>query len=241
MDESAIKGVELNGSDAENRTSRISRILVEGHDISRPRADVHKALREHFASCGDILDVYLPTNFQNAILSRYAFIYVNSGEGQEEALRLNGSDMGGRIVRTESYPFHQQDHDDYFPPMSAADQSTQRVFEITGFDTSLTKADIHTALDKHLRVQGVSVYGDYSSGIRTLKSTARIYTFGHANVEKALELSGSHHVEGFTTFVVTRVLPLLKSIKMGYTIPRSAVERSARENRLRLAKNSAAK
>ena len=37
---------------------------------------------------------------------RYALIYVNE-EDEEKALRLDGSDMGGRILKIQSYAFHQ--------------------------------------------------------------------------------------------------------------------------------------
>ena len=36
---------------------------------------------------------------------RYAFVYFND-EDEEKALRLDGSDMGGRILQIKSYPFH---------------------------------------------------------------------------------------------------------------------------------------
>ncbi|KAG2259758.1 hypothetical protein Bca52824_079052 [Brassica carinata] len=58
MDESAKKGLELNGSDAEIRKSSIRRISVEGYDTSLRMEDVDDALREHLASCGKIIHSY---------------------------------------------------------------------------------------------------------------------------------------------------------------------------------------
>ena len=99
---------------------------MEGYDTSLPREDVDDALREHFASCGNIIHVYVPIDENSGTLCRfvassssliaqinccltikstcfllfyrYALIYVNK-EDEEKALRLDGSDMGGRILQ----------------------------------------------------------------------------------------------------------------------------------------------
>ena len=120
--------------------------MVEGYDTSLPREDVEKALRNHFASCGNIIHVYVPINdesdipnrfvassFNSNLLAqanccllnnklvfflscRFSFIYVN-GEDEEKALRLNGSDMGGGILQIYAYPFHENYLDDVLATM----------------------------------------------------------------------------------------------------------------------------
>ena len=50
---------------------------------------------------------------------RYALIYVNE-EDEEKALRLDGSDMGGRILQIQSYPFHENHLENFFDPMKEA-------------------------------------------------------------------------------------------------------------------------
>ena len=49
----------------------ISRIAVEGYDTSLPREDVDGALREHFASCGNIIHVYVPIDENSGTLCRF--------------------------------------------------------------------------------------------------------------------------------------------------------------------------
>ncbi|CAF2050986.1 unnamed protein product [Brassica napus] len=114
-----VEGLELNGCDAEIRESRISRIAVEGYDTSLPREDVDDALREHFASCGNIIHVHVPIDENSGTLCRYALIYVNK-EDEEKALRLDGSDMGERILQIQSYPFHENHLENFFDPMKEA-------------------------------------------------------------------------------------------------------------------------
>ncbi|KAL0757557.1 hypothetical protein Bca101_095225 [Brassica carinata] len=64
------EGLELNGSDAEIRKSSIRRISVEGYDTSLRMEDVDDALREHLASCGKIIHVSIPRNYEETILCR---------------------------------------------------------------------------------------------------------------------------------------------------------------------------
>ncbi|CDY16088.1 BnaC08g40350D [Brassica napus] len=71
MDESAKKGLELNGSDAEIRKSSIRRISVEGYDTSLRLEDVDEALRKYFASCGKIIHVSIPRNSDWTILCQF--------------------------------------------------------------------------------------------------------------------------------------------------------------------------
>lgn len=207
MDESAIKGLELNGCEGE---SRISRIVVEGYDTSLRREDVEEALRKHFASCGNIVHVYVPINEETDIPNRFSFIYVN-GEDEEKALRLNGSDMGGRILQTYAYPFQENYLDDVLATMKEARQP-QRTLKVTGYDPSLSMDDVESKLCKHFAPASCFAYRTCGG----LKSKAFVYLVGEDDVEKALELSG--RCVGGLNIVVTQVLPK-KPIKCGYTRP----------------------
>jgi hypothetical protein len=87
----------------EPKASDIGRITVmgfEGHD----REGVKSALREHFASCGKISDVYINLKTKNPIVAHIYFV----GEGAvEKALKLNGSEVaGGWKVSAKPYPFY---------------------------------------------------------------------------------------------------------------------------------------
>ncbi|XP_013602654.1 PREDICTED: uncharacterized protein LOC106310008 [Brassica oleracea var. oleracea] len=211
MHESAIEGVkgqELNGCDA-IRESRISRIVVEGYDTSLPREDVEKALRNHFASCGNIIHVYVPINDESDIPNRFSFIYVN-GEDEEKALRLNGSDMGGGILQIYAYPFHENYLDDVLATMKEGPgHRLQRTLEVTGYDPSLSMDDVESKMCKHFSPASAFAYRTCGG----LKSTALVYVIGEDAVQMALELSG-RSVDGMN-IVVTQVLPR-KPIKCGY-------------------------
>ncbi|KAH0866306.1 hypothetical protein HID58_083517 [Brassica napus] len=220
MDKSTIKGLESKGSDAEIRESRISRIVVEGYDTSLTREDVEKALRNHFASCGNIIHVYVPINDESDIPNRFSFIYVN-GEDEEKALRLNGSDMGGGILQIYAYSFHENYLDDVLATMKEGPgHGRQRTIscntrlEVTGYDPSLSMDDVESEMCKHFSPASAFAYRTCGG----LKSTALVYVIGEDAVQMALELSG-RSVDGMN-IVVTQVLPR-KPIKCGYTNPRT--------------------
>ena len=52
----------------------------------------------------------------SAIKLRIASFDVNE-EDEEKALRLDGSDMGGRILQIQSYPFHENQLENFFDPI----------------------------------------------------------------------------------------------------------------------------
>ncbi|CAN7096582.1 unnamed protein product [Brassica rapa subsp. narinosa] len=209
-----VEGLELNGCDAEIRESRISRIAVEGYDTSLPREDVDDALREHFASCGNIIHVHVPIDESSGTLCRYALIYVNK-EDEEKALRLDGSDMGGRILQIQSYPFHENHLENFFDPMKEAKAyRIQHTILVTCDDISLPLDVIKTELEKYFSAIGSLVYPDVTES-GAIKTLADVYVRGHEGVEKALERSGPS--VGGLNFVVTEVVPLPKiTPKTGY-------------------------
>nr|VDD58966.1 unnamed protein product [Brassica oleracea] len=199
MDESAKKGLELNGSDAEIRKSSIRRISVEGYDTSLRLEDVDEALREHFASCGKIIHVSIPRNSDWTILCQYAFVYFND-EDEEKALRLDGSDMGGRILQIKSYPFHATYLNHVLDPMKEGLLKYQHTAKVTGYDNSLSLDAVQKEIEEYFSACGSFVYPH--------KTSAQA-------VDKALERSGGLNL------VVTKVEPIPKTPeKSGYIPPR---------------------
>ncbi|CAN7096586.1 unnamed protein product [Brassica rapa subsp. narinosa] len=223
----------------------ISRIAVEGYDTSLPRVDVDGALREHFASCGNIIHVHVPIDENSGTLCRfvassssliaqinccltikstcfllfyrYALIYVNE-EDEEKALSLDGSDMGGRILKIQSYAFHQNHLENFFDPM-IEDKAyrIQHTILVTCDDISLPIDVIKTELEKYFSAIGSLVYPDVTES-GAIKTLADVYVRGHEGVEKALERSGPS--VGGLNFVVTEVVPLPKiTPKTGYIHP----------------------
>ncbi|KAJ4896847.1 RNA-binding (RRM/RBD/RNP motifs) family protein [Raphanus sativus] len=231
MDASVIKGVEgleLNGSDAAIRKSSISRIAVEGYDTtSHPRVDVEEALRKHFASRGiKLIHASAPEiDIDFTILCRYALIYVNE-EDEAEALKLDGSDMGGRILRVTAYPFGNNRLEHLLSPTKAQDDYLQRTLDVTGFDTSMAKDDVKEMVRRVFprTGSGCSVFGD---------GRVFVYLRGRDAIDKALKLSGGS-VGGFK-IVVNEVLPIQKLGGGGGVSRASMLAMAERDKAARLA------
>ncbi|WZY80374.1 hypothetical protein YC2023_026758 [Brassica napus] len=147
MDVSANKGLELNGRNAEilissstlrihakpaldegvelnggiRNSSIISRMVVEGYDTSPRREDVEEALKKHFASRRiKLMHVSVPVDYK-CRNRRRALIYVN-GECEAEALKLDGSYVGGLVSKKK------------------------HTLKVRGFDTCLSLNDIEKML-----------------------------------------------------------------------------------------------
>ncbi|CAH8291113.1 unnamed protein product [Eruca vesicaria subsp. sativa] len=192
----------LNGSGAKIRYSGIiSRMVVKGYDTSPPREDVEEALRQHFASRGiKLIHVSVFEDYDTLVLCRCALIYVNE-ECEAEALKLQGSDMGGGcILEIKAYPFADNHLDEVFAPTKASDEYLQRGLKVTGFDTSLaTEDDIMKMVREAFPRSGCFVHNDGS---------ALVYLHGQDAIENALKLSGGS-VGGFK-IAVDKVLPIRK-------------------------------
>ncbi|AED96120.1 unnamed protein product [Arabidopsis thaliana] len=68
-------------------------IFVKGYDSSLGENDLARALLEHFSPCGMISRIYFQTNDAGEAVLKHVFIVML--QGTEDALKLNGSDMGG--------------------------------------------------------------------------------------------------------------------------------------------------
>ncbi|CAL9229220.1 unnamed protein product, partial [Arabidopsis halleri] len=89
--------------------SDVGRIKVTGYDTGLPRDDVYTALAEHFSSCGEIWEIYVPLKFDETktILNRFWWLlpppFLSNSSAQ--ALQLTGSNVGGWNVSVEAYPY----------------------------------------------------------------------------------------------------------------------------------------
>ncbi|KAG2297820.1 hypothetical protein Bca52824_034292 [Brassica carinata] len=151
------------------------------------------------------LTVYPSYAKLKVIMRRCALIYVN-GECEAEALKLDGSDMGGRILTITAYPFDDNRLEHVFAPTKATDKYRQRTLKVTGFDTSLSKDDIKKMLRGVFPGSGCFPFMDGS---------AFLYLRGQDAMDKALKLSGGS-VGGFK-FAVTAVLPI-RVLKCGFSL-----------------------
>ncbi|CAG7883811.1 unnamed protein product [Brassica rapa] len=75
-------------------------IFVKGFQHLRPRDEIKNELSNFFASCGKVVRVFVPMQCIVSFLNnRFAFIDYSNGEN--EALKLNGSYMGGRKLEVK--------------------------------------------------------------------------------------------------------------------------------------------
>ncbi|KAL0900366.1 hypothetical protein Bca101_084327 [Brassica carinata] len=184
-------------------SSIIRRMVVKGYDTSpHTRGDVEEALRKHLASRGiKLIHAYVPVDYGTRTLCSRAFIYVYE-EYEAEALKLEGSDMGGgRILDITSYPFEDNHLDHVFPPI---EDTQQRTLTIAGFDTSLDEDDIEKMLLEFFPESGLLFF---------CNGCVYLAVYGLDTTEKALKLSGSS-VRGYK-IAVTKVYPVEPPVRCG--------------------------
>ncbi|XP_010452237.1 PREDICTED: uncharacterized protein LOC104734381 [Camelina sativa] len=147
------------------KVSDYGRVTVSGYNFRQtPLADVERALREHFTSCGEITDV--------CVHMRIGYIYFMGEGAVDKAMQLNGSDVGGWNVSVKPFPFPEHANDSV-------------VVRVEGYDTSLSKIDIQSALSNLF-----SSYGEMYS-VFILEGYAQANVDGKDIADKALELNGS--------------------------------------------------
>ncbi|KAH0870842.1 hypothetical protein HID58_077864, partial [Brassica napus] len=91
-------------------------IFVKGFQHLRPRDEIKNELSNFFASCGKVVRVFVPMQMcylcslgiVSFLNNRFAFIDYSNGEN--EALKLNGSYMGGRKLEVKMAT----DSDEYY-------------------------------------------------------------------------------------------------------------------------------
>ncbi|CAH2069956.1 unnamed protein product [Thlaspi arvense] len=203
---SAIKGLKLNDSgDADIRKSSrmMSRIYVEGYDTSLPPYDFVMSMGKFFASCGDVIHVYIPGNVVSVtpiILNRFALVYLRGGGAEVKALKLNGSYMGEHKLVVEAYPFHANHLDSELSPMRDADNRRRYVMGVRGYDTSLALDYVKDMLTKHVSICGRIPW------VSVGQSMAYVTLDGQDTVDKALQLGGCDG-EGMENSEVSLVAP----------------------------------
>ncbi|KAG7607970.1 RNA-binding domain superfamily [Arabidopsis suecica] len=189
MEESAIKrlkSLELNDSDKQSSSTAI---CVEGYDTSLKEYPLRLALTKHFASCGEITQIYVPRDFKKKILKSVSFMWIKGEGAEDKALQLSGTDVGGWTVIVKPKPKHE-------PP------SPITTISVEGYDTSLQKYLLELILEKHFdscgEIRHVYVPTDYERGV--LKSVGFLRIEGEVAEDKALQLSGTD-VGGWTVLV----------------------------------------
>ncbi|KAL9278522.1 putative peptidylprolyl isomerase [Arabidopsis thaliana] len=85
------------------KLSDVGRIKVTGYDTGLPLDDLYTALAEHFSSCGEIWEIYIPLKFDetNTILNRFWWLLPPPFLSNSSA-QVN---VGGWNVSVEAYPY----------------------------------------------------------------------------------------------------------------------------------------
>ncbi|KAH0887903.1 hypothetical protein HID58_050332 [Brassica napus] len=78
------------------KKTRSEGVSVRGYDNSLPSNDIKSALTKHFASCGEITDVF--------VLKRRAIIYFFGWHAISKAVELSGSNVGGCELVVKALP-----------------------------------------------------------------------------------------------------------------------------------------
>ncbi|KAG7549552.1 RNA-binding domain superfamily [Arabidopsis thaliana x Arabidopsis arenosa] len=159
------------------KLSDVGRIKVTGYDTGLPLDDVYTALAEHFSSCGEIWEIYVPLKFdetKTSLNSHGVICLLGGQDAVEKALQLTGSNVGGWNVSVEAYPY----------PANANDRVIVRV---EGYDTSLRKSQISRAL-----VKLFSPYGTIRHLYFIKKSSVRASVHGKDVADTVTQLNGSY-------------------------------------------------
>ncbi|CAA7052060.1 unnamed protein product [Microthlaspi erraticum] len=199
------KGLELTEIRKCSR-SIVSRMYVEGYDYtSLTGYDLVTAMKKHFASCGDVLHVYIPGHCTGRIINRSALIYLRGKDAEDMALELNGrSFSGGQELVVEAYPFDATHHDHKFAHLRKTDNLWPSTIFVRGYDTSLAEDDVKSKLDKHFSQCGrVSIDIRKTDGA-LLWRTAFLNVYGIDTIEKVLLLC-TCDVEGLENVKVAEV------------------------------------
>ncbi|CAA7028774.1 unnamed protein product [Microthlaspi erraticum] len=114
-------------------------MYVAGYDTSVSGHDFVETMTERFASCGELIHIYIPGYARGRNLNRFVLIYLRGEDAEEKALALSGSySSKGHKLIVEPYPFDAKHHDSELAPMRDADNKQRHVYayvHVEGIDT----------------------------------------------------------------------------------------------------------
>ncbi|VVB13344.1 unnamed protein product [Arabis nemorensis] len=199
------EGMESNGIDVGNRESRSVTMVVSGYDKFLPVDDIKSLLSEHFSSCGEITNVYIPTRVgSESTRNKYAFVDVTGDDAEKKALRLNGSDVGGRSVVVKVMPPSPSSEcckgtPELYVALAELKERERitpsiNVVMVSGFDTSFPEYRVKDPLTKYFSACGeIRVVRVHREDNGLLYKTASVQIRGLRDVvgEKAWALNGA--------------------------------------------------
>ncbi|CAA7046280.1 unnamed protein product [Microthlaspi erraticum] len=176
------------------------RISVEGYDTSLPQEDINKALVDLFSSCGEIINVAIPIDPETHLVERRAFMILRGDGAEENALQLDGRDVGGWNVVVKVTPEENEETDNYRHTLLENlknDEQYKFGVAVYGYDmTSLPDDDVKSTFERHF-----SSCGDITCVLLGREDRKALIYFTQEEAEgKALKLNGSA-MEGFQVTV----------------------------------------
>ncbi|CAN7004893.1 unnamed protein product, partial [Brassica rapa subsp. trilocularis] len=179
-------------------------VYVTGYDTSLSEIDTESAMRKHFSSCGEIIEV--------DISKSSAELAIDGEDAQGKVMELDGSDMGGANYLLRSLMETLASKVDLLN-LSPMDSSRIRIIGLAlddprtlplktkirnvgriivkGYDAKLPHDDVESALRKVFSSCGEINDIFICETEYRLYSDAIIYFIGEGAAEKALQLSGS--------------------------------------------------
>ncbi|KAG0477163.1 hypothetical protein HPP92_014004 [Vanilla planifolia] len=74
-------------------------VFVKGFAKSLKEEQIRRSLKEHFGCCGEIARVSIPQDHKTGSSKGFAYLLFNDIHSASKALELNGTDLGGHILK----------------------------------------------------------------------------------------------------------------------------------------------
>ncbi|KAG2334826.1 hypothetical protein Bca52824_006006 [Brassica carinata] len=170
------------------------RISVEGFDTSADPVEIYTSLQNLFKTCGKVDSIeFKIDHVKKQLISPWVVVLIGEG-AKEKASLLDGSEVGGRKLTVSPV---EQPTDGLSTSVRAAryvadfQRKMSEAISVTGYDPSLPRDDVKSALRKHFASCGEI------TDILVLDSHALVHLYGLGSVHRAVQLNGTDLGGGF--------------------------------------------
>ncbi|CAM6089621.1 unnamed protein product [Calypogeia fissa] len=168
---------------------------VKGFDKSQEEESIRSQLKEHFASCGKIVKIKIPTEKDTKEVKGFAYVEFSEKEAFEAAIALNNSDLNGSTITVN--PSGQSGG-----AGGGGRSGNDKTVFVRGFDKSQAEETLRNGLTQHFsecgEVLNVRIPTDKETGAG--KGIGFVEFTNKDALAKALEMNGSKY-EGITLVV----------------------------------------
>ncbi|KAJ4880424.1 RNA-binding (RRM/RBD/RNP motifs) family protein [Raphanus sativus] len=169
-------------------------IRVEGFNTSSDRLVLYRALKDLFEPCGEVEHIEIRVDPESKLI-RSCLVNLLGQGAKEKALLLNGSKVGERTLTLSAV----EPTDGLTTSVRAATWPTSKrtVIRVTGYDPSLPREDLKSALFKHFAACGEI------TDIFVRDSYTLVHLYGLGSLQRAAKLHQTDVGGGFTLSVET--------------------------------------